>query len=248
MTTQSEMAPPSKEFRTLPASPLGRWLLLGTGVCLALVMYGLLRTPAAVTGPGGALNLVGAAVTLLAYGLAGWAGVSWLGQSLGREALRLGALCGWLAGLVYLGTFLIEYFTPITAEQDGSLGLVEFGSVLALFFLAGLLAARQSGRIRAGIGAALACAILSGLIWFNLLLLSNFIFQGTARQEHFYAINNTLADFQRSGMSDLQVFVMQDFLGAGLFHTLLALIAGALLGALGGVFGKVASRFGARHE
>lgn len=248
MITHSEIDGQSYKWRAAPGQGWRRWLLLGTGLCLALIGFGYLRTPAALTEPGGTLSLVGAAVTLLLYGLAGWVGGSWLERSFGRGALRLGALGGLLAGLVYLATFLIEYFTTITGEQDGRLALVEFGSVFALFFLAGILAAGRDGRIRVGVGAALAAALVSGLVWFNLLLLLHFAFQGTARQEHFYLINETLADFQRSGMSDLEAFVLQDFFGAGFFHSLLALIAGALFGALGGVVGKMVKRHGARHE
>ena len=98
---------------------------------------------------------------VLLFGLFGWLGEPVMEWSSGEQALRLGAFRGSLAGLVYLVTFLIEYFTPITGEQDGSLALVEFGSFFAVFFIAALLAARLEGYVRAGLGAGFFHTILS---------------------------------------------------------------------------------------
>ena len=50
-------------------------------------------------------------------------------------------------------------------------------------------------------------------------------------------------DFARSGMSDFNAFIMEDFLGAIFFHLLLGLLVAAVLGALGGVLGKIATWF-----
>jgi len=226
--------------RNAPLEWMRLWFLLGTTLLLVLIVYGFLRIPAALSG--GLLSLSGAVAVVLVFGLFAWLGLPAMARSSGEQALRLGGLCGLLAGLVYLATFLIEYSTAITGEQDGSLALVEFGSVFALFFIAALLAARLDGRIRAGVAAAIICALLSSLIWFCLLLVTTYIFVGTARQDHFFAINETYSNFQRSGMSDLLAFVLQDFLGAGFFHTILALVIATILGAVGGLVGRLLHR------
>jgi hypothetical protein len=50
-------------------------------------------------------------------------------------------------------------------------------------------------------------------------------------------------DFARSGMSDFNAFIMEDFMGATFFHLLLGLVVAAVLGVLGGLLGKAVGRF-----
>ena len=57
-------------------------------------------------------------------------------------------------------------------------------------------------------------------------------------QEVVFAAEGTFADFAASGMSDFSTFVMEDLLGAGFFHLLLAPFLAAILGTIGSVLGK----------
>jgi hypothetical protein len=49
-------------------------------------------------------------------------------------------------------------------------------------------------------------------------------------------------DFRRSGLADLQVFLMGDFIGAGVFHLLPSPVFGAVLGSLGAILAVVTAR------
>ncbi|HEV7386142.1 MAG TPA: hypothetical protein VGN89_14770, partial [Phenylobacterium sp.] len=69
--------------------------------------------------------------------------------------------------------------------------------------------------------------------WYAVVLSVFFLFRGTPAQEAVLRAEGDYADFARSGMSDFNVFVMQDFLGAGFYHLLLSPVFGLVLGALG---------------
>ncbi len=71
-----------------------------------------------------------------------------------------------------------------------------------------------------------------------MLLSTYYVFRGTPIQEQLFRAEGTYEDFARSGMSDFAAFAMEDLLGAGFFHLLLAPIIGAVLGGMGGLIGK----------
>ena len=80
--------------------------------------------------------------------------------------------------------------------------------------------------------------MIGSLIWFNLVLITYYVFTGTPQEAHFLEIDQTYADFRRSGMRDLRAFIMQDYLGGGFFHLLLAPVLATFLGSLGALIGK----------
>ena len=51
-------------------------------------------------------------------------------------------------------------------------------------------------------------------------------------------MDQILADFRRSGATDLRAFIFEDYMGGGFFHSLLGPILAIPLGGLGGLAAK----------
>ena len=214
----------------------------GIGFALAWIIYGLLRYPAVLTAPpNGWLGLAAALLVFTLYALA----VQFAAPRIARAfpaALNAGAAAGFVMAGVFLASFLLEYFSNITGEQDGVLALFLFGLFFLLFFGLGIGVTFQTGRSRAGVLAALVCALLASLLWIDILWCTNFIFVSTPLAAHFYEINGATSSFQGSHMANIETFVVSDNLGATFFHTLLAAIIAPILGELGALIGYGAQR------
>jgi hypothetical protein len=198
-----------------------------------LSAYGLLRFPSVVGDPRGVAGIV---LVLGVYAALGWR----LPPALQRRSpavLRAGSIGGFLAGGVFLVEMALEYI--LLPADNSSYGLVEYGLVLALCFAAGLGAARQRGSWLDGLLAALWCAVIASLIFLLGLYIFFYLFNGTPRQMQVLAAEGSLEDFARSGMIDLNTFLMGDMLGAGCYHSLLLPLAGSILGAAGALIGKL---------
>jgi hypothetical protein len=117
-------------------------------------------------------------------------------------------------------------------------GLLRLASVFGLFFLSALLVTARGKSIKNGLGVAVMTAMLSAVAWLVCVLLVFYLFRGSPRQALVFAAEGNLEDFARSGMSDFNTFMMEDFLGAGFFHLLLAPLVAVLFGTLGGLAGK----------
>jgi hypothetical protein len=215
----------------------------GVGLALVLIAYGLLSYPTTLTAsPDGWRGLVGVLVILVIYEAAFLWGTRIMERTY-PSVLRTGLLFGTAGGLLFAFQLLFDYLYPMTSGQDGTFSLFTFGALFLLFFLSGIAGAWQTGHTRHGIISALWSALVSSLAWFILLWIVYFAFTGTAQETRFLEIDQTLADFQRSGMSDLRAFIMQDYLGAGFFHLILGPIAALIFGFLGGLFGSGLRRF-----
>jgi hypothetical protein len=196
-------------------------------------------------------SVAGVCLVLIGYGLAGLFGFG----RLRPENLRLGSIFGLLAGAIFAGEILLEYI--LLPRDNSSWGLIEFGAVFAMLFSAGLVAAYRSKNLPApvpqvqvknGILAALVTAMLSSTIWLMVVLITFYIFKGSARQTLVFTAEGNYADFARSGMHNFNAFIMEDFFGAGFFHLLLSPILAALLGTLGGLVGKGLDRIERRSR
>ena len=201
--------------------------LFGILLGLILVIAGWILIPTTSF-----LSVAGICLILAVYGLVGY----FVFPRIQPEILRLVAVFGLLAGIIFAGEILLEY--ALLPTDNTSWGLIEFGSVFALYFLSGWWVAYRSTSIKAGTLAAILSAMLSSVIWLIFLLLTFYFFRGTTRQEIVFTAEGNFEDFARSGMSDFNTFVMEDFLGAGFFHLLLSPLLAAILGTIGGVFGK----------
>ncbi len=222
----------------MPENRVAQGFASGIALTLLLIAYGLARFPSTLTAsPAGWLGLIGAGTVLIVYGWIGW----FWAQRADRQypaILGTGVRLGLVIGAIFAVQMLFEYLVPITGDQDGTLALVVFGLVFLILLTSGFLGARQTGSIRLGLTAAVWSALVGSLIWYFLVLLLYYIFLDTLQEARFLVIDQTLIDFQRSGMSDLRAFILQDYLGAGFFHLTLGLIAAAIFGFAGGLAGK----------
>jgi hypothetical protein len=178
------------------------------------------------------LGVAGVSLVLLGYAAAGTFGF----VRVEPELLRLAGGVGGLAGLVYISEIILEYV--VLPKDNSSWGLVEFGCVFGLFFLSALLVTARGRSIKKGLGVAVMTSMLSAVAWLVGVLLVFYLLRGSPRQALVLAAEGNFEDFARSGMSDLNTFLMEDFLGAGFFHLLLAPLVAVVLGTLGALAGK----------
>ena len=57
------------------------------------------------------------------------------------------------------------------------------------------------------------------------------------RQDAVFRAEGNYDDFRRSGMTDFNAFIMEDFLGASFFHLLLGPLLAGVVGTIGGLVG-----------
>ncbi len=160
------------------------------------------------------------------------------------QILRTAGLFGVLAGVIFISEILWEY---IALPADNSrLGWIEFGSVFALYFISPLIVAYRMQQLRQPIMTAFSTAMIGSLIWWIAVLAVFYLFRGSPQQTQVFRAEGNFEDFAQSGMSDFNTFIMEDFLGAGFFHLLPGPIVAAILGTIGGLFGKAAAALGKR--
>ena len=213
--------------------------LVGRGICAAvavdaaLVCAGIFLRPDSISGGGGVLSLLGPAVILGLYFV--------VGRRAGRAAAphaetvqRMAAGFGLAAGILFTSEILLEYAILPDTRTNIRLGWIEYGSVFLLLAFAGLATARNTGSVRAGVRGASWSAMIASPIWLAALLLTTYVFWGTAHQEQVFRAEGDYEDFARSGVPDFAAFIPQDLRGAYFFHLLLTPALAALVGAAAG--------------
>jgi hypothetical protein len=153
------------------------------------------------------------------------------------DILRRATIFGLLGGAVFAGEIILEYI--LLPSDNSRYGMVEFGTVLLLYFASAL----RLRSIKSAVLTAMTSAFIASLVWVITLLVVFYAFRGSARQVQVLRAEGDYEDFARSGMSDFNTFIMEDFMGAIFFHLLLGLLVAAVLGALGGLLGKAIARF-----
>jgi hypothetical protein len=217
-----------------------RAIILAVLAISALLAYGMLRFPAVlVVSSTGVRSLIGVLGIFMVYAAVGWFGPAFT-EHIDPRILRAGILGGLLAGFVFVTEILLEYW--LLPSDNTAMGLVEYGLVFAVFFLVGLGVAYRTGAVRNGVLAAFWSAVIGGLIWYGAALLIFYLFNGTPQQTQVFGAEGNYADFARSGLNDFNIFMMEDFMGAGFFHSLLLPIMAAILGTLGAAAGEALAR------
>jgi hypothetical protein len=209
-------------------------VLSGALAGLVLVFYGhRLATGASP------LGFVGVAAILIVYGLV----ATFVFPAVNRinhRIIRPACIFGLLGGAIFTGEMLLEYI--LLPADNSQYGMLEFGCVFSLYFIAGAAAAYQSQQVKQGVLASLISAVISSLIWAIAVLLIFYLFRGAPQQAQVFRAEGNYVDFARSGSQDFNVWVVEDFMGAIFFHlTLLGPLVAAVLGALGGLIGKSAA-------
>lgn len=205
-------------------------MAVGALVTAALILLGAVTTPHFFDGERRWIGVAAAMGMVLAYGAVAWFAIPGL-QRGPSGILRVAWPAGLAAGGVYGGEVVAEY--ALRPADNTAWGVVEFGLVFALMALSGAILAWRTGRLAPALAGGLWTALIGPLIWYAVLLTVSYLFRGTAAQEAVLRAEGDYEDFARSGMSDFNVFVMQDFLGAGFYHLLLSPVFGLVLGGLG---------------
>ena len=135
---------------------------------------------------------------------------------------------GIASAAVLVPSLLVEYF----GRRVNNALMVAI--VFTLWFLAGALAARLTGRIRDAVLSSTLSAQIGSLANVGAILASYYVLRGSSLQDRFFRTEGTYEDFARSGAGDFSAFVMGDLFGGAFFHLLLGGLAGALLGIVGG--------------
>jgi hypothetical protein len=216
---------------------LARWFLLpGLLVVIGKSAVDLITHPLVMTTAGeeGIVYLVLFLLVLLLYG--GFAlfrtrAATPDEQIALQQGMRLGLVCG--------GVWIFEVLVAnVIGPELGPLQLVcYYGSTWIALLLPGLaagLSARQSGQIRTGLHAGLLTGMCGGLILFLVVsLLLSPLLAGSSQPDA-----QTMYEFHRSGLPDLQTFLLGDWLAAMIAHLWIGVITGFLLGMIGGAVGK----------
>ena len=210
---------------------IGKIFLFVIIINICLVLLGKLFIPET-----NLLGIAGDCLILSIYGIVGYS-VFPKNQD---KVLRLAGLFGLICGVIFAAEILLEY--AILPKDNTSWGLIEFGSVFALYLLASVISTYKNKSIKCGIITAVESALISSIMWMLFVFLTFYLFRGTARQEYVFRIEGNYDDFAHSGMTNFNTFIMEDFLGAGFFHLLIGPIIAALLGVIGGAIGKIILR------
>jgi hypothetical protein len=157
------------------------------------------------------------------------------------DILHWAVIFGLLAGAVFAGEIILEYI--LLPTNNSRYGMVEFGTVLFLYFASACVSALRSLSIKNAMLTSVASAFIASLVWVITVLAVFYAFRGSPRQVLVLRAEGDYEDFARSGMSDFNAFIMEDFMGATFFHLLLGLLVAAVLGVLGGLLGKAIARF-----
>lgn len=209
--------------------------MFGVVVALALVISGRLLVP----GTSLRSTMAASAILLIYGGMAAFYPIRLHRRH--PDILRAATLIGLLAGAVFVAEIALEYiFLP---ADNSRYGRVEFGLVFFLYFASACVSAFRWRSIKNAVLTSAACAFIASLVWAITVLAVFYAFRGSPRQELVLRAEGDYEDFARSGMSDFNAFIMEDFLGAIFFHLSLGLLVAAVLGVLGGLLGKALTRF-----
>ena len=219
----------------MQSSTVRNSFVAGIGLGLALVLLGWMLVPTT------SIASIAAALKILAiYGVLGYLGAPRLSR-IHPQILPTAAIIGLLAGIIFTGEIAWEYIA--LPSNNTSAGPIEFGIVFALYFLSALIVTYRTGQLRQGILTAICGAMIGSLIWLIAVLAIFYIFRGSSQQTQVFRAEGNFEDFARSGMSDFNTFIIEDFMGAGFFHLLLGPIIATILGTAGGLIGKGLARF-----
>ena len=220
--------------RSVLPNYLQKSLLFGVLVALALVIAGRVFVPATSL-----LSTMAASAILLAYGaMAALCPIRLYRRH--PDILHWAMIFGLLAGAVYAGEIILEYI--LLPTNNSRYGMVEFGTVLFLYFASAFVSAHRSLSIKNAVLTSVASAFIASLVWVITVLAVFYAFRGSPRQVLVLRAEGDYEDFARSGMSDFNAFIMEGFMGATFFHLLLGLLVAAVLGILGGLLGKAIAR------
>jgi len=148
-------------------------------------------------------------------------------------AFRYGIRFGILLGLVQIVVSLLTTYNTV-GPWASTLGLVGVVVAALIYLLAGLLAARRTGRVGTGSFAGLWTGVIGSLIGFLGALIITYVNIDRLRQQAEAAAHAAAGQVHQA----VPAVTNQAALLAGVLGILFSLVLGLLLGALGGLIGR----------
>lgn len=219
--------------------PLVRWFFLACLTFTLLVVgYDLANYPAVVTTARSEAGIYLVLFALAIY-IYGWFALYQTRAQVSAGNRHIALRYGIILGLFCGGAWIFEILVAnVWGPGLGSLNVVfYFGSTLIGAFLpglAGLLAGWRTRLVASGLQAGLLTGMCGGLILFLTVTAPLSMLLVDAGQRDPQSIN----EFQRSGLPDIQTFLVGDYLAAMIAHLWIGLITGLFLGTIGGALGK----------
>lgn len=212
----------STVLRTFHQSSWIQRLFLLVLICnIVLILWGIRVVPATIAAPDGIARILADIGLQVVIGLLALFGPLSFQRS--RSALWISLFFGLLFAIAYDSLLLLDY-----------LGVSENVNVYLFFLgaasLAGLIAGYQTRRFSQGVIAAIWALVIGTAIWSTSVLPMHYAFWGSHQAYIFWQNDGAIDEFGRSGMTDLNLFLIQDIQGALFFHPLLSAVTGAICG------------------
>lgn len=222
--------------RLLPRAAVLVWQAMLSGILLdfVLIAFAVMNRDSPLGEPGGVRYVLNAVAPLTVYGLALWlAGSPRLPRHI--SALRIAVPLGMAAGLLQVVHMVLEN----AGNRIGERSTVTLAFMLGAFLLwgvAGFLAARRTGLVKAAVAAGCASAAISVFIavTFGLVLMT-----ANLPSPAYVA---TWPEFQQSRWVSPRAFAIANSLDAVLSHLLIGPVVGVIVGFAGGGLARLASR------
>jgi len=213
----------------LGRSVLGAEMVSGILLILLLIGSAVLRYPS-VFAEGGVPSVLVPVVILLLYGAAALR-ARLQPEGAAREALRLGAIFGLIAGGLFVVHLPVEHFVHMPRRVDAATTLGVMGAAFSLFAAAGLVAAGRTGSFRLGVLASVWSAMVSMVM--TCLLGFALLFLIMPRLERNYQV-----EFARRGGHDPEAFAVVNTLESATSHLVQAPILALVFGSVGASIGR----------
>lgn len=166
-------------------------------------------------------------------------------KSRSLRLVRMAIQLGWRGGLVLGGAWvtytLINTLVPLDATGYGLLNHGILVAMIAIFLWLGFRGAYRTGRWETGALTAAGTSLVGSVIAIVALWVVTYLFLDAIRHNPFM-----IGDFHRSGMRDMDAFIVDDNLVPTFIGPWLSLGVAAVAGGLGAAIGKGFSGPGAR--
>jgi hypothetical protein len=191
--------------------------------CVVLV-GGLFVVPAARSDPTVFGSLLGAMlmqIVLAALALFG----PWSLRALHAE-VGISFVLGGIFAVMYVGVLALEF---LGVRYDVNV----YGLFIGVALIAGFLVGLRTRHWGQGVLAAIWALVIGTAIWSTGVLLLNYLTWGSHQQYIFALADGQVDEFRRSGGTNFDAFLLQDYHGALFFHPILSVIVGGIFGAIG---------------
>jgi hypothetical protein len=206
---------------------------------VVLILWGIRVVPATVATPDGIARILADIGLQVVIGLLALVGP--LSFQRNRSAIWISFLVGLLFAIAYESILLLDY---LGVSEDINVFLFFIGAAS----LAGLIAGYQTRRFSQGVIAAIWALVIGTAIWSAGVVSLHYVYWGSHQAYIFWQNDGAITEFHHSGMTNLNLFLIQDVQGAMFFHPLVSVATGAICGLMASGIAQGALRLGKRRS